>query len=214
MTGVAARACTVTIARARAHQRRVAQHRRDERVPGGNAGTGGSATMGFSGAGGTLGCDDCHSPHDAQTVAPFTAERRRTDVDVAYGDGVKTNRLLKQHPGGSHGDAGVRLGLVPRLPPGTLVRRRRAQPPRRVSLKTTGRRTSTTTVADAQRRHADARCTVTGTDGPHEPRLPHADPAHRAAGGARAHLPAVSRGRAQRGHAVADGRRGTPRRSP
>jgi predicted CXXCH cytochrome family protein len=77
-------------------------------VPGGDAVTGGSATMAFGGPGGTLGCDDCHSPHDSSTVASFTLERRRTDED-SYLDSykLKTNRLLRQNPGGSTATATV-----------------------------------------------------------------------------------------------------------
>ena len=70
-------------------------------VPGGNGATGGNATIAFSGPGGTLSCDDCHSPHDANTVAAFTGDRQRTYF-AAWPMGVQTyatNRLLKQRPG-------------------------------------------------------------------------------------------------------------------
>ncbi|MCX8007329.1 MAG: hypothetical protein N3B11_04340 [Coriobacteriia bacterium] len=88
-------------------------------VPGGNASTGGSATMAFSGANGTLTCSDCHSPHGNQTVAQFSrgsAFRPRTDwfLDVRpdhwmnlspdlLPDDVApyTSLLLKQKPGGA-----------------------------------------------------------------------------------------------------------------
>jgi predicted CXXCH cytochrome family protein len=72
-------------------------------VPGGDAGTGGSATMAFGGPGGTLGCDDCHSPHDSNTVAPFTQERWRTSFNPIIGRGIKTSKLLRQSPGGVAG---------------------------------------------------------------------------------------------------------------
>jgi predicted CXXCH cytochrome family protein len=77
-------------------------------VPGGDPSTGGAATMAFKGLGGNLGCDDCHSPHDASTVATFTIERRRTALkdDVAR-VGVKTTRLLRRNPGGSVATATV-----------------------------------------------------------------------------------------------------------
>lgn len=71
-------------------------------VPGGDPATGGSATMAFKGLGGNLGCDDCHSPHDSRTVAVFSIERRRTaSKDDVGPTGVKTDRLLRQNPGGS-----------------------------------------------------------------------------------------------------------------
>jgi predicted CXXCH cytochrome family protein len=82
-----------------------ATHRIDttNTVPGGNAATGGDATMTLGGLNGTLGCDDCHSPHDASTVATFTNERMRTSYDYLQtpNRGLQTNRLLRQHPGGS-----------------------------------------------------------------------------------------------------------------
>jgi len=69
-------------------------------IPGGAAG-GGSLTGSFMGPGGTLTCSDCHSPHDTETVEPFTGDRLRSSVasDTAYA--VKTNRLLRQAPTGS-----------------------------------------------------------------------------------------------------------------
>ncbi|MCE5203433.1 MAG: cytochrome c3 family protein [Coriobacteriales bacterium] len=69
-------------------------------VPGGDAATGGSATMSFSGAGGTLGCDDCHSPHDSQTVTGFPSERWRTSYPISTYAAIKTSKLLRQHPAG------------------------------------------------------------------------------------------------------------------
>lgn len=78
-------------------------------VPGGDGATGGAATMTFrGGAGGTLGCSDCHSPHDANTVAPWTSQRWRTGVDRRGGQGVtRSNRLLRANPGGSTATATV-----------------------------------------------------------------------------------------------------------
>lgn len=82
-----------------------AQHRIDTTttVPGGNAATGGASTIAFGGPGGTLSCDDCHSPHDANTVAAFRGDRQRT-VLASWPMGSQTylsNRLLKQRPGDS-----------------------------------------------------------------------------------------------------------------
>lgn len=70
-------------------------------VPGGDRLTGGDATMTGSGVNSTLGCDDCHSPHNASTVASFTNERKRTSLDYIEdpSKGRMTNRLLKQRPG-------------------------------------------------------------------------------------------------------------------
>lgn len=67
-------------------------------VPGGDAASGGSVTMAFSGPGATLTCSDCHSPHGTNCVTAFYGERQRS-----YGWGLMTiqtqNRLLKQRPG-------------------------------------------------------------------------------------------------------------------
>ncbi len=80
----------------------VATHRigQTNAVPGGNP-AGGSATVLFSGAGDTLTCNDCHSPHDSGTVEPFVGDRLRslTASDTAYA--TKTNRLLRQRPTGA-----------------------------------------------------------------------------------------------------------------
>lgn len=71
-------------------------------VPGGDSTTGGPATMTFKGVGGTLGCADCHSPHDANTVDVFTIERHRTASKDFHDDtDVRTNRLLRRNPGSS-----------------------------------------------------------------------------------------------------------------
>ncbi len=81
------------------------QHRIDTTsvVPGGNASTGGSATMALSGVGGTLTCSDCHSPHGRNTVTPFLGERQRSYRFLTDYHGLLTvqtqSRLLKQRPG-------------------------------------------------------------------------------------------------------------------
>jgi hypothetical protein len=45
-------------------------------------------------------CTDCHSPHDANTVAAFMGDRRRTATDSVVTT-MATDRLLKKNPGGS-----------------------------------------------------------------------------------------------------------------
>ncbi|KAF0207158.1 MAG: doubled CXXCH domain-containing [Actinobacteria bacterium] len=72
-------------------------------VPGGNFETGGSATMALTGVGGTLGCDDCHSPHDSQTVTGFPSERWRSSWRLNVITGFKSNKLLRQRPGDTTG---------------------------------------------------------------------------------------------------------------
>ncbi len=68
-------------------------------IPGGSAADGGSATMAFSGLGGTLTCTDCHSPHGNDLVVGFLGDRRR---DGGFGVGPKvSSKLLKRRPGGS-----------------------------------------------------------------------------------------------------------------
>ncbi len=79
-------------------------------VPGGDSSTGGSATMAFGGPGGTLGCDDCHSPHDSQTVTGFPSERWRTTYPLNVANNVKSNKLLRQHPGDTTGTAVTEYG--------------------------------------------------------------------------------------------------------
>ena len=68
-------------------------------VPGGDATTGGSVTVAFGGPGATLSCDDCHSPHDSNTVAAFTPERWRTSYTLTLTKPTKTSHLLKKRPG-------------------------------------------------------------------------------------------------------------------
>lgn len=71
-------------------------------IPGGDPATGGSATRIFRGASGRLTCTDCHSPHDAQTVAAFYGDRRRSDRNypLARNEITNSNKLLKQQPTG------------------------------------------------------------------------------------------------------------------
>ena len=65
-------------------------------VPGGNAATGGSTTMTFSGASGKLICTDCHNPHGANLVDPFVGDRRRVRADFPS---LQTARLLRRQVG-------------------------------------------------------------------------------------------------------------------
>lgn len=67
-------------------------------VPGGNAATGGSATIAFRGTSSFLTCSDCHSPHDSNTVAPFTGERLRLRADQGP---IYSTKLLKKQPTGA-----------------------------------------------------------------------------------------------------------------
>lgn len=66
-------------------------------VPGGDANTGGAKSMSFGGAGGTLTCTDCHSPHGSQIVTAFPGDRRR----ISGMPPLTLTRLLKQKPGGT-----------------------------------------------------------------------------------------------------------------
>lgn len=96
---------------ARTGQAPAGGHRYDttSMVPGGNATNGGSATMSFTGLGDTLGCDDCHSPHDSNTVTPYRTERWRTrQSDLANPStpgltwrDAATSHLLRKSPGGA-----------------------------------------------------------------------------------------------------------------
>jgi predicted CXXCH cytochrome family protein len=63
-------------------------------IPGGHGTTGGDRTQSFTGEGGMLSCDDCHSPHDARTVAPFLGDRKR-GMDAG---GPPSSKLLKTRP--------------------------------------------------------------------------------------------------------------------
>lgn len=77
----------------------VSKHRVDatRTIPGGDPSTGGDLTgvVFEGGVNMTLGCIDCHSPHNKSTVASFTGDRRRIATDTA---GYTSNRLLKQRP--------------------------------------------------------------------------------------------------------------------
>jgi hypothetical protein len=75
-------------------------------VPGGSAVTGQETTRAFVGAGGFMGCDDCHSPHGSNTVAEFQGERYRGAGDTMggwyyYPDTTPTSKLLKKKPTGA-----------------------------------------------------------------------------------------------------------------
>ena len=86
-----------------------ARHRIDVTnvVPGGDGTTGGSATQTFGGPGGTMSCDDCHSPHGSNVVTPFTTDRLRTaSYESTWNAGVRSytsSALLKQQPGSYKG---------------------------------------------------------------------------------------------------------------
>lgn len=67
-------------------------------VPEGDPVTGGSSRRTFGGVNGTLGCDDCHSPHDANTVSPFIGDRLRTADSTTP---VASDRLLRRQPTGA-----------------------------------------------------------------------------------------------------------------
>jgi len=68
-------------------------------VPGGDAASGGSSiAVAFRGPSGNLTCSDCHSPHDSNTVAPFTGERIRIR---ALEQPVYSTKLLKKQPTGA-----------------------------------------------------------------------------------------------------------------
>ncbi len=75
-----------------------AQHRIDttDAVPGGDAATGGTAYVTFTGAGGNLSCDDCHNPHNGGTVAGFQGDRQR--VQVTNIKPYLSSKLLKRRP--------------------------------------------------------------------------------------------------------------------
>ncbi|PKQ19192.1 MAG: hypothetical protein CVT66_11370 [Actinobacteria bacterium HGW-Actinobacteria-6] len=72
-------------------------------IPGGNALTGSESSSTLLGEDGNLGCDDCHSPHDADTVNPFQGERFRSASGTMWGfevypDSAMTSKLLKRRP--------------------------------------------------------------------------------------------------------------------
>ena len=71
-------------------------------VPGGDP-AGGAQAKTFLGVGGLLTCSDCHSPHGADAVRPFTGDRIRASAPQAFPTTdpaavVKTDRLLKRRP--------------------------------------------------------------------------------------------------------------------
>jgi hypothetical protein len=75
-------------------------------IPGGDGTTGQSSTGAFVGVDGTLGCDDCHSPHGSNTVAEFQGERWRNSGGMMFGferypSAGKTSKLLKKRPTGA-----------------------------------------------------------------------------------------------------------------
>ncbi len=74
-------------------------------IPGGEP-DGSDRTATFSGPGGTLSCNDCHSVHGGSTVEPFLGDRLRADIasDTAWAT-AETNKLLKRQP--TSGDRAV-----------------------------------------------------------------------------------------------------------
>lgn len=86
-----------------------AAHRIDttNTVPGGDSSTGGPATRTFGGENDFLSCDDCHSPHGAGTVTPFSGERPRFHVtDLGWLPAWPSSHLLKKRPTGAAEDVG------------------------------------------------------------------------------------------------------------
>lgn len=67
-------------------------------VPGGSPTDGGDLAGSFSGAGGVLMCNDCHSPHDADTVNPFVGDRARIRQPASF---YSSSKLLKRLPTGA-----------------------------------------------------------------------------------------------------------------
>ncbi|MHB1340577.1 MAG: cytochrome c3 family protein [Coriobacteriia bacterium] len=67
-------------------------------IPGGDALTGGTALRTFSGTGGVLACNDCHSVHGALTVDPFKGDRKRVRGEISA---PVTDRLLRKRPTGA-----------------------------------------------------------------------------------------------------------------
>ena len=61
----------------------------------------------FGGQNAFLSCDDCHNPHDADTVNPFRGERfrggqrRRVPGILDYPDAGSTTKLLRRRPSGA-----------------------------------------------------------------------------------------------------------------
>lgn len=70
-------------------------------IPGGDSVSGGSRVATFSGMAGGLTCSDCHTPHGADVVEPFTGDRARSATDTAGLDSPSafySSRLLRQRP--------------------------------------------------------------------------------------------------------------------
>jgi hypothetical protein len=87
-----------------------AMHRIDTTnvIPGGNALTGLEATRTFTGVGGNLSCDDCHSPHNSKVVNAFRGERFRGGLGLVLGytypDAGPSSKLLRRRPSGATTD--------------------------------------------------------------------------------------------------------------
>jgi hypothetical protein len=64
-------------------------------VPGGDAETGGDVAVAFTGQLNRLSCDDCHSPHGVDVVAPFLGDRMRGVDDT---NSAPSTKLLKVRP--------------------------------------------------------------------------------------------------------------------
>jgi hypothetical protein len=67
--------------------------------------------MTFGGVGGTLSCDDCHSPHNSNVVADFVGDRQRTTIKWQRTwrrhHVTLSSKLLKQRPGNATTAVGV-----------------------------------------------------------------------------------------------------------
>lgn len=72
-------------------------------VPGGDAASGGSRVMAFKGvdqgAGGTLTCADCHTPHGQNMVNAFVGERANRPFWLNAAKDAYSTKMLKQRPG-------------------------------------------------------------------------------------------------------------------
>ncbi len=71
-------------------------------IPGGSALTGSSREATFSGIDNTLSCGDCHSPHGANVVDPFSGERVRWhETDENWLTEWSSSKLLRRNTVGS-----------------------------------------------------------------------------------------------------------------